>query len=120
MVKHFSPFFLAFGRNLFSLIVLLPISFRYIPENLQKVAIWDVFYFLLYGLLVGGLILLLYVAFKYIKIAEAISYQLFSPIITSLLAFFIFREYLNSIQLIGGGLILAGLFLMTKKNNKSR
>ncbi len=116
MVKHFSPFFLAFGRNFFSLIILLPISFRYIPENLQKLAINDVFYFLLYGLVAAGLILLLYSAFKYIKTAEALSYQLLSPIVTVAFAFSIFGERLNTIQLIGGAFILGGLFLMTKKN----
>lgn len=115
MVKHFSPFFLAFGRNFFSLLILFPLSFRYIPENLQKLAIQDVFYFLLYGLVVSGLILLLYTAFKYIKTAEALSYQLLSPIVTVALAFFIFGERLNTIQFIGGAFILGGLFLMTKK-----
>ena len=112
--KHFSPFFLAFGRNFFSLFILFPLSFRYIPENLQKLAVQDVFYFLLYGLVVAGLTLSLYTAFKYIKVAMALSYQLLSPIITALLAFFIFGERLSSIQLIGGAFILAGLYLMTK------
>lgn len=114
-IRRFSPFFLAFGRNFFSLFILLPISFRYIPQNLQKLAIQDIFYFLLYGLVAAGLILLLYTSFKYLKTAEAMSYQLFAPIITAVMAFFIFDEQLNTIQLIGGAVILGGLFLMTKK-----
>lgn len=118
MVKHFSPFFIAFGRNFFSLIILFPISFRYIPENLQKLAIQDVFYFLLYGLVVAGLILFLYIAFKYIKTAEALSYQLLSPILTAVLAFFIFGERLNTIQLIGGVAILVGLYLMVQSSKR--
>jgi len=114
MVKHFSPYFLAFGRNLFSLIILFPLSFRYIPGNLEKLAIQDIFYFLLYGLVVAGLILLLYMAFKYIKTAEALSYQLLYPIVTAVLAFFIFNERLNITQLIGGAVILGGLYFMTQ------
>ena len=114
-IKHFSPFFLAFGRNFFSLIILFPISVRYIPENLQKFSIEDSFYFLFYGLIVAGTILLLYIAFRYIRTAEATSYLLLSPIITALGAFFIFGERLNTIQLIGGAVILVGLYLMTKK-----
>lgn len=116
--KYFSPFFLAFGRNFFSLVILFPIAIRYVPENLQKLTIQDIFYFLLYGLIVAGLILFLYIAFKYIKTAEATSYQLLSPIITAVLAFFIFGERLNTIQLIGGAVILGGLFLMTKQKSR--
>lgn len=115
-IKHFSPFFLAFGRSFFSLIILFPISFRYIPENLQKLSIEDSFYFLFYGLIVAGTILLLYIAFRHVKTAEATSYLLFSPIITAVAAFFIFGERLSTIQLIGGAIILGGLFLMTKKS----
>jgi len=118
MVKHFSPFFLAFGRNFFSLIILFPISVRYIPDNLKKLEVQDVFYFLLYGLVVAGLILLLYFAFRYIKTAEAVSYQLLSPILTAIMAFLIFGERLNTIQLIGGAIILLGLFLMIQIKTK--
>ena len=120
MVKHFSPFFLAFGRNFFGLIILFPISFRYIPQNLQKLAMQDVFYFLLYGIVVAGLILLLYTALRFIKTAEALSYQLLSPILTATLALLIFGERLSTIQLVGGAFILGGLYLMTKKIIKSR
>jgi len=112
--KNLSPFFLAFGRSFFSLIILFPLSFRYIPENLQKFNIQDSFYFLFYGLIIAGTILLLYIAFRHIKIAEATSYLLFSPIITAVGAFLIFGERLNTIQLIGGAVILVGLYLMTQ------
>ena len=114
-IKHFSPFFLAFGRNFFSLFILFPLAIQYLPENLQKLTGQDVFYFLLYGLIVAGIILSLYYALGLIKTAEAVSYQLFSPLITVVIAFFIFGERLNTIQLIGGTFILGGLFLMTKK-----
>jgi len=112
--KILSPFFLAFGRNFFSLLILFPLALQYLPENLQKLTGQDAFLLLLYGLIVSGLILSLYFAFGYIKTAEALSYQLFSPILTASLAFFIFGEHLNTIQLIGGGVILVGLYLMTQ------
>jgi len=113
--KNLSPFFLAFGRNFFSLLILFPLAMQYLPENLQKLTGQDIFYFLLYGMVVSGLILSLYFAFGYIKTAEAMSYQLFSPILTAIIAFFIFGERLTTIQLVGGAVILVGLFLMTKK-----
>ena len=117
-IKHFSPFFLAFGRNFFSLIILFPISVRYIPENLQKLNMQDLFYFLFYGLIVAGTILLLYIAFRHIRTAEATSYLLFSPIITAVGAFLIFGEQLNTIQLIGGAVIIVGLYLMTQSSRR--
>ncbi len=117
-IKYFSPFFLAFGRNFFSLVVLFPIAIRYVPENLQKLEIQDIFYFLLYGLVVAGLILFLYIAFRYIKTAEATSYQLLSPIITAVIALFIFGERLSIMQIAGGAIILIGLYLMAKKQTK--
>ena len=117
-IKHFSPFFLAFGRNFFSLIILFPISVQYIPDNLKKLEIQDIFYFLLYGLIAAGLIILLYSAFKYVKTAEAVSYQLLAPIITGVIAFYIFGERLNTIQLIGGAIILVGLYLMAQSSKR--
>jgi len=114
--KHLSPFFLAFGRNFFSLLILLPLAIQYLPENLQKLTGQDAFLLLLYGLIVAGIILLLYFAFGYIKTAEALSYQLLSPIITAVIAFYTFGERLNSIQITGGGVILIGLYLMANKN----
>jgi len=115
-VRHSSPVFLAFGRNFFSLFILFPLAIQYLPENLQKLTGQDVFYFLLYGMVVSGLILSLYFAFGYIKTAEALSYQLLSPILTAIIAFFIFGERLNTIQLIGGMVILVGLFLMAQSS----
>lgn len=114
--KNLSPFFLAFGRNFFSLFILFPLAIQYLPENLQKLTGQDVFYFLIYGLVVSGIILSLYFAFGYIKTAEALSYQLFSPILTAIIAFYIFGERLNTIQLIGGVVILVGLYLMTQSS----
>lgn len=114
-IKNLSPFFLAFGRNFFSLFILFPLALKYLPENLQKLTGQDVFYFSLYGLIVAGVILSLYFAFGYIKTAEATSYQLLSPIITAVIASFIFGEHLSGVQLFGGTLILGGLFLMEKR-----
>ena len=116
--KNLSPFFLAFGRNFFSLFILFPLAIQYLPENLQKLTGQDVFYFLIYGLVVSGIILSLYFALGFIKTAEALSYQLFSPIITSIIAFFIFGERLSTIQLIGGGVILVGLYLMAQSSKR--
>lgn len=113
-IKHFSPFFLAFGRNFFSLCILLPIAIRYVPENLQKVSFENLIYFLIYGLVVAGTILLLYIAFRYVKIVEAISYQTFSPVVAAVSAFFILGERLSGIQIIGGAVILFGLYLTTR------
>ena len=118
MVKHFSPFFIAFGRSFFSLFILFPLVLQYLPENLQKLTGQDVIYFLLYGLVVAGIILLLYFAFGYLKTAEALSYQLLSPILTAVLAFFIFNERLSTIQLFGGGVILIGLYLMVQNSKR--
>ncbi len=117
-VRHSSPLFLAFGRNFFSLFILFPLAIQYLPENLQKLTGQDVFYFLLYGLVVAGIILLLYFAFGYLKTAEALSYQLLSPILTAVLAFFIFNERLSTIQLFGGGVILIGLYLMVQNSKR--
>jgi len=118
--KNLSPFFLAFGRNFFSLFILFPLAIQYLPDNLQKLTGQDAFYFLIYGLVVSGIILSLYFALGFIKTAEATSYQLISPIITAVIAFFIFGERLNTIQLIGGGVILTGLYLMTGKIQKQK
>lgn len=114
-VRHSSPFFLAFGRNFFSLFILFPLAIQYLPENLQKLTGQDVFYFLLYGLVVSGVILSLYFAFGYIKTAEATSYQLLSPIITAVIAFFVFGEYLSNIEVVGAIFILLGVFLMGRR-----
>ncbi|EKD65442.1 MAG: hypothetical protein ACD_50C00083G0001 [uncultured bacterium] len=114
-IRHSSSFFLAFGRNFFSLFILLPLALQYFPESLQKTTGQDMFLFLLYGLIVAGTIVCLYLAISYLKTAEATSYQLTSPILTAVIAFFIFGEYLSGIEFIGAMLILGGLFLMGKR-----
>jgi O-acetylserine/cysteine efflux transporter len=118
LTKHFSPFFLVFGRNFFSLFILFPLSLKYIPANLEKITIQDASGFLLYGLVVGGLILGLYFAFRYIKTAEALSFQLISPILTAGIAFYVFGEMLNIAQITGGFIILAGFYLLLQNRIK--
>lgn len=112
--KNLPPFFLAFGRNFFSLFILFPLALQYLPESIQKLTGQDIFYFSLYGLIIAGTIVCLYFAFGFIKTAEATSYQLLSPIITAVIAFIIFGENLSNVEFIGALLILGGLFLMGK------
>ena len=120
-LRYFSPFFLAFGRNFFSLPILFLLAREHIIDNLQKVTLHDAIYFLLYGVLSAATVLFLYLAFRHIKTAEATSFQLFSPAITAVGAFFIFGERLSFVQLGGGIIILLGLYLMTRsvRYNKS-
>lgn len=115
--KRFSSFFLSFGRNFFSALFLLPLAYKYVPQNIEKINSAWVLYFLLYGAVVAGIVLSLYQAFRYIKTAEAISFQLLSPIVTLVIAFMVFQETLDRFQLIGGALILTGLYLMTRQKN---
>lgn len=112
--KQFSSFFLSFGRNFFSALFLLPLAYKYIPQNIEKINSVQLIYFFLYGAVVAGIILSLYHAFRYIKTAEATSFQLLSPIITLTVAFLVFQETLSKLGLLGGGLILVGLYLITQ------
>ena len=112
--RDFSPFFLAFGRSFFSLIFLLPMSYGYIAQNIEKVTVINIYYFLLYGAVIAGILLFKYFALRYLKTAEAIAFQTISPVVTLIVAFFILGEHLASVQLLGGGLVLAGLYLITQ------
>lgn len=118
-VSNLPPLFLSFGRNFFSSIFLLPLAIGFIPQSVAKMSAGSIVYFLVYGFVVAGIILTIYTALKYIKVAEATSFQLLIPIITATISFFILGERLNTIQLIGGAIILGGLFLMTKNSKNS-
>lgn len=112
--RDFSSFFLAFGRSFFSLIFLLPLAYRYIPQNIERITVTNIYFFLLYGGVVAGILLSKYSALRYLKTAEATAFQLASPIVTLIVAFFVLGESLVSIQLIGGSLVLFGLYLTTR------
>lgn len=114
--RDFSPFFLAFGRSFFSLIFLLPLSYGYIGQNIEKITTVNIYFFFLYGAVVAGILLFKYFALRFLKTAEAIAFQTISPIVTLTVAFFAFGEYFNSTQLIGGSLVVAGLYLITRFN----
>lgn len=116
--KEFSSFFLSFGRNFFSAVFLFPLAYQYMPQSLEKVTNAHVLYFFLYGGLIAAIILSLYQAFQYIKTAEATAFQLLIPIITAIVAFLTLGETLNRFQLIGGGAILIGLYLITQFKNR--
>lgn len=111
-VKELSPFFLAFGRNTFSALFLLPIAYKYIQQDIKLINASYVFYFFLYGALIAGFLLALYTALRFIKAAEGTSFQLLSPLITLSIAYFFLGEQLSAVQLSGGLLVLSGLYLM--------
>lgn len=113
--RDFSPFFIAFGRSFFSAIFLSPFVIWYIPQYIGKVSVVHVLYFLLYGSIVAGILISLYTALRYIKAAEATAFQTLVPIITTVIAFFTLGERLEQPQLIGGLIILLGLFLVTRR-----
>lgn len=115
-VSNLPPLFLSFGRNFFSSIFLLPLAIGFIPQSVAKMSTGSIAYFLVYGFVVAGIILTIYTALKYIKVVEATSFQLLIPIITATISFFILGEKLNTVQLIGGAIILIGLYLMTRNS----
>lgn len=114
-LKNFSPIFLAFGRYFVSSIILFSFSVSSFGENLNKITIQNVFLLLSYAVVIVGLVLLLYHALKYVKTAEAISCQLLTPILTALIGFFFLKESLETGRLVGGGVVLIGLFLMIQR-----
>ena len=113
-VRELSPFFLAVGRNTFSAIFLFPVAYRYIEPNISLLTPTNAFFFLLYGAVIAGFLLSSYTALKFIKAGEATSFQLISPLITLVVAFIILGERFTPIQLIGGVLVLTGLYLIVK------
>lgn len=113
-VRELSPFFLAVGRNTFSALFLLPVAYKYIAGNIGLVNSTHVFFFLIYGAVIAGFLLSSYTALKFIKAGEATSFQLMSPLITLVVAFFILGERFALTQLLGGVLVLVGLYLIVK------
>lgn len=112
--RQLSPFFLAFGRNTFSAFFLLPIAYKYVQTNIGLVNSVQTFYFFLYGALLAAFFLSSYTALRFVKAAEATSFQLISPLITVVIAFFFLGERLGMNQLGSGILVLAGLYLIVK------
>lgn len=113
--RELSPFFLAFGRNTFSVLFLLPFAYKYIHENIELVKVVHISYFLLYGAVIAGFLLALYTALRFVKAAEATSFQLLSPLITLSIAYIFLGEQLSAVQLLGGLLVLSGLYLIVIK-----
>lgn len=113
--RDFSPFFIAFGRSFFSAVFLVPFAIWYVPQYIGRVSVIHALYFLLYGSIVAGMLLTLYTALRYIKVAEATAFQVLIPIITATIAFSTLGERLEQPQLIGGALILLGLFLIARR-----
>jgi len=74
----------------------------------------------LYGGVVAGILLFKYFALRFLKTAEATSFQIASPLVTLVVAFFVLGEHLVSIQLMGGGLVLFGLYLTTRAAIKTK
>lgn len=118
--RDFSTFFLAFGRSFFSILFLFPLAYKYIPQNIEKITTTSTYFFLLYGGVVAGILLSKYFALRYLKTAEATAFQIASPIITLIVAFFILGEHLVLIQLVGGSLVLFGLYLATRLKTSHR
>ena len=114
-LKTLSPFYLAFGRYFFSSIIIFPFAASSFYENTKKVTIENALFLLLYAILIAGLILLLYHALKYVKTAEAIAFQLLAPILTAIISFFFLGERMEIARLVGGIVILVGLFLMIER-----
>lgn len=111
-VREISPLFLAFGRNFFSALFLLPISYGYLAQGFKSLTPFYGAYFIIYGAVVAGILLFAYMSLQYIKTAEATSFQLLVPIIAAVIAFFVFGERLSITDLFGAALILSGLFLI--------
>lgn len=111
-VREISPLFLALGRNFFSALFLLPISYGYLAQALTNMTPFYGAYFIIYGAVVAGILLFAYMSLQYIKTAEATSLQLLVPIIAAVIAFFVFDERLSITDLIGSAFILSGLFLI--------
>lgn len=116
-LKNFSPIFLAYGRYFVSSVILFWFSVSSFGENIMKITLPNAFLLLSYGLVIVGLILLLYNALRFVKTAEAISCQLLSPILTVFIGIFFLKESLETGRIVGGGIVLIGLFLMLQKKS---
>lgn len=112
--RELSPFFLAFGRSTFSALFLLPVSYNYIQESMGIIQSVHVLFLLLYGAVIAGFLLSSYTSLRFIKAAETTSFQLISPLITVAIASVLLGESLTVIQLLGGLLVLSGLYLIVK------
>lgn len=111
-----SPFVMAFARNVFSSLFLIFFAYSYLITALSRFSFQTIISFLLYGATVAGIILFAYLALKYLKAAEAVSFNVLIPLITSAIAFFTLGESLVLSQVIGGVVILIGLFAIIKKS----
>lgn len=114
-LKNFSPLYIAFGRYFVSSLILFSFATSSFSENIKKITAENAFLFLLYAVVVSGLILLLYHSLRYIKAAEASSFQLLAPILTAIISVFFLGEHIEAVRLMGGGVVILGLFLMIKR-----
>lgn len=111
----FSPFVMAFARNIFSSLFLFFFAYSYFSTTLSTISFQDSISFVIYGGTVAGIILFGYLALKHLKAAEAVSFRILIPLITSTIAFFVLGESLSMHQVIGGAVILIGLLIIIKK-----
>lgn len=113
-IRKVSPFFQAFGRNTFSAIFLLPISYKYVFQNIGSVNPSNSPSFMLYGAVLAGFFIASYMSLRLIKAGESTSLQLISPLITLAIAFALLGERLTAMEVLGGALVLSGLYLIVK------
>lgn len=114
-LRRFSPLYIAFGRYFVSSLILFSFATSSFSENIKKITVENMFFLLLYAVVVSGLILLLYHSLRYIKAAEASSFQLLAPILTAIISVFFLGENIGAVRLMGGGVVILGLFLMIKR-----
>lgn len=114
-IRQVSPFFQAFGRNTFSALFLLPITYKSVLENFSSINFHNIPYFMLYGGVLAGFFIASYISLRLIKAGESTSLQIVSPLITVIIAFVFLGELLTRNEILGGLFVLSGLYLIIKK-----
>lgn len=116
-VKEYKGVVIAFYEQLVSLIVLLPFFFIMEPVFTRK----DIFLLLLLGTVFTGITHTLFInSLKDIKIQTAGIISSLEPLYGIILSIFLLNEMLSVKEIIGGFLILGGVFYSTIKNLKNK
>jgi len=108
-VKHINTGVLTFYRFSIAAIVLsifLIINNRFFISNYHQVAV---------GIIIGIGTILYYESLKRIKAAQTSALELSTPVFATFLAYFMLSEIPTIMQLIGVGLLLLGLFFISKR-----
>jgi drug/metabolite transporter (DMT)-like permease len=115
VLKKLSVIETAFGRSVFGMIflgfmipVFAPAGFSTIPN------VWVLLLVLANGFTFSGSILFFYKALQQEGASNAGMFAMLIPVLTAILGFFLLGERLSAIQLIGGGIIVVGSFLISR------